>query len=336
VILITGGLGFIGSHTAVEALRAGHEVVIIDNLCNSRIEVLDGIRRAASGRVEFEKGDCRETSRVRALMQKFKVTAIIHFAALKSVAESIARPLDYYSNNIDGLISVLDAAGNEGIARFIFSSSASVYGTPKALPVTEEHPTSLDNTPYGITKLVAEKIITDYVRSHPQMRAVLLRYFNPIGADASGEIGEYPQGTPNNLMPYLMQVAAGKRDRLTIFGDDYVTPDGTCMRDFMHVTDLAIAHLKALEWLKGQKPALPSAFNLGLGHGQSVRELVREFEAASGLRIPVDVGPRRMGDTAALYADVSLAENVLGWKATRSFADAMRDSWLWAQKLQSI
>lgn len=334
MLLITGGLGFIGSHTTVEALRAGHHVVILDNLSNAGVPVLEGIRRAASGRVIFVEGDCRNTALVTSLLTEHGVTGVIHFAALKAVAESIQMPLEYYDNNLNGLASVLRAMRDAKISQFIFSSSAAVYGIPQKLPIDENHPLSVANSPYGFTKLAGEKIISDWVTSGVKLNAILLRYFNPIGADHTGEIGELPNGIPNNLMPYLIQVAAGKRDKLTVFGRDYDTPDGTCVRDFIHVSDLARAHLVALGWLDGKALAAPEIFNLGTGQGHSVLELIQAFEKASAQKLNYEFGPRRVGDTAVLYADPARAERVLNWRAEKTFADAVATSWRWAEQLR--
>ena len=336
MLLITGGLGFIGSHTAVEALRAGYDVLILDNLRNARRDVIGGIQRAASGRVGFVEGDCRAAALLEKVFTRHEISAVIHFAALKAVSESIDKPLEYYANNLDGLISVLAAAGRKSIRNFVFSSSAAVYGIPQKIPITENHPLSIENTPYGFSKLVAEKIITDFVQAKGEMQVVLLRYFNPIGADASGAIGESPSGVPNNLMPYLIQVASGEQEKLSVFGRDYPTEDGTCIRDFIHITDLAQAHLKALQWVAGREPSAPEVFNIGTGRGHSVLELIHAFERVNGVKLNYEFGPRRAGDNPILYADITKAKHILGWNPVLSIDDAVRDSWRWANRQHTL
>jgi UDP-glucose 4-epimerase len=333
MLLITGGLGYIGSHTAVEALRAGSQVVIVDNLVNSRRNVLHGIHEAAAASVYFFEGDCRDATVLDTIFAQYTITSVIHFAALKAVRESFDRPLEYYQNNIEGLLTVLAAMRRHGVRDLVFSSSAAVYGSPAELPVAETHPLSLMNSPYGFTKIVGEKIIGDFVKANASMRAVVLRYFNPIGADSSGAIGEYPQGIPNNLVPYIIQVAARIRDKLTVYGSDYDTPDGTCIRDFIHVSDLAGAHLKALSWMTQQPAGVVEVFNVGTGTGRSVLDLIVAFEAASGQPLTHDFGPRRSGDIAQLFADVAKIEAAIGWKAQRTVDDAMKSAWLWAKRL---
>ncbi len=334
MLLVTGGVGFIGSHTVVEALRAGHKVVILDNLAIGRREVVEGIRAAArAGEVTFIEGDCRDAATLERLFGAFPVSAVIHFAALKAVRESIDKPLEYHDNNVNGLAVMLAAMLKHGIKDLVFSSSAAVYGTPKSLPIAETHPLSVVNSPYGFSKLVGEKLIADFVKANPMLRAVLLRYFNPVGADASGFIGEFPQGYPNNLVPYLIQVAAGLREKLTVYGRDYDTPDGTCVRDFIHVSDLAEAHLAALGWLQKQNAGTVDAFNVGTGKGNSLIELIQAFESVSGRPLAHEFGARREGDVATLYGDVTKIETTLAWKATRSLQDAMRSAWVWSQTL---
>lgn len=337
MLLITGGVGFIGSHTVVEALRAGRKVVILDNLSIGRREVVQGIIAAAkSAEVTFIEGDCRDAKLVDRVFGEHRIRAVIHFAALKAVRESIDKPLEYHDNNVNGLAVVLAAMLKHGVKDLVFSSSAAVYGTPQSLPLSESHPLSVVNSPYGFSKLVGEKLIGDFVKANPSLRATLLRYFNPVGADASGEIGEFPQGYPNNLVPYLIQVAAGLRDKLTVYGRDYDTPDGTCVRDFIHVSDLAEAHLAALAWQQKQPEGTVDAFNVGTGQGNSLIELIQAFEKVSARPLAHDFGERRAGDVAMLYADVKKIQTTLGWKTKRTLEDAMRSAWVWSQKLSQL
>jgi UDP-glucose 4-epimerase len=324
-ILVTGGAGYIGSHTCVLLLEAGHEVTVIDNLCNSSAIALERVQELAGRPLRFVQGDVRSRSDLeRAFEGGFD--AVIHFAALKAVGESCEQPLEYFDNNIGGTITLMQAMEAHGVHRLVFSSSATVYGEPDEVPVREDAPLRVTN-PYGRTKLVMEQLIGDWCEARPQASAVLLRYFNPVGAHPSARIGEDPRGVPNNLMPYVAQVAVGRRKRLQVFGDDYPTPDGTGVRDYIHVMDLARAHVSALEFGRGNIGA--RAINIGTGRGYSVLELVRAFEHASGKSVPFDIAPRREGDVAELWAKPALAENLLGWRAERDLLGMCEDAWRW-------
>ena len=329
-ILVTGGTGFIGSHTTVELQQAGYNVVIVDDLSNSKIEVLDGIEKITGIRPAFEQVDLRDKAATEAVFQKYPaIEGIIHFAASKAVGESVQKPLLYYRNNIVSLINLLELMPKYDVKGIIFSSSCTVYGQPKPenLPVTEEAPHQKATSPYGNTKEINEQIIADYIHSGANIKSIVLRYFNPIGAHPSAEIGELPNGVPNNLIPYVTQTAMGIRKELTIFGNDYDTPDGTCIRDYIHVVDLALGHIKAVEKLNG-KPGL-AIYNLGTGIGYSVLDVIHNFEEASGIEIPFDFKPRRAGDVPMCYSDPSKAERELGWKAERDLRRMCEDSWRW-------
>lgn len=324
-ILVTGGAGYIGSHTVVKLIEAGHTPVIIDNLVNSHRESLRRIEKITGTAPVFYELDLRETSALGDILQQHSIEAIIHFAGLKAVGESTEHPLLYYQNNLDSTLSLLEAMQQHDVTKLVFSSSATVYGSAMP-PYTEQSTTGQGITnPYGQTKYMIECILTDMAHAHPQLEITTLRYFNPIGAHPSGLIGENPNGIPNNLMPYITQVAVGTRDSLGVFGNDYDTPDGTGVRDYIHVEDLAEGHLAALTHSKtGYR-----AYNLGTGKGTSVLELIHAFEQASGVNIPYQILPRRAGDLAVSYADVSLAAQDLQWHTTRSIEDACRDSWNW-------
>ena len=326
MILVTGGAGYIGSHTCVELLNAGIGVTVFDNFCNSDPEALARIKRITGRKPGLVRGDIRDRAAIASALRTCNATAVIHFAGLKAVGESVEQPLAYYDNNVVGTLRLLEAMGECGVKTLVFSSSATVYGDPQRLPLTEDHPLSATN-PYGRTKLMIEDILRDLHRSDPSWRLALLRYFNPAGAHASGLLGEDPQGVPNNLMPYVAQVAVGRRDHLTVWGDDYPTPDGTGVRDFIHVVDLALGHLKALERLRGHAECF--AVNLGTGTGYSVLEMVRAFEKASGRAVPIKIGPRRAGDIASCYAQPALARDLLGWKAERGLDAMCTDGWRW-------
>ena len=326
MILVTGGAGYIGSHTCVELLNAGIGVTVFDNFCNSDPEAMARIERITGRKPGLVRGDIRDRAAMAAALRSCNATAVIHFAGLKAVGESVEQPLAYYDNNVVGTLRLLEAMGECGVKTLVFSSSATVYGDPQRLPLTEDHPLSATN-PYGRTKLMIEDILRDLHRSDPSWRLALLRYFNPAGAHASGLLGEDPQGVPNNLMPYVAQVAVGRRDHLTVWGDDYPTPDGTGVRDFIHVVDLALGHLKALERLRGHAECF--AVNLGTGTGYSVLEMVRAFEKASGRAVPIKIGPRRAGDIASCYAQPTLARDLLGWKAERGLDAMCTDGWRW-------
>ena len=325
-ILVTGGMGFIGSHAAVELLNAGHEVTLIDNLSNSKAEVLPRLGRISAGTPRFERLDVRDRAGLTALFARHRFDAVVHFAGLKSVAESVAQPLRYYDHNVCGSMVLFEVMAAAGVKTLVFSSSATVYGDPATVPIFEHFPLAPAN-PYGRSKWMIEEVLRDQVRADPAWRVCLLRYFNPVGAHESGLIGEDPHGAPHNLLPYIAQVAAGWRAALPVYGDDYPTPDGTGMRDYIHVSDLALGHLKALEQLAAG-PGLRT-YNLGTGHARSVFEMVRAFEQASGRTVPYQVAPRRAGDLAVYYADAGLAERELGWRATRGVAQMCADAWRW-------
>ena len=324
-ILVTGGAGYIGSHTCVALLEAGHQVTVIDNLCNSNADVLTRVQALTGRSLRFVHGDIRNRDDLaRAFADD--IDAVIHFAALKAVGESGEQPLAYFDNNIGGTIALMQAMEARGVTRLVFSSSATVYGQPDHVPVKEDAPLRVTN-PYGRTKLVMEDLIRDWCASRPELSAVLLRYFNPVGAHPSGQIGEDPRGIPNNLMPYIAQVASGQRERLHVFGNDYPTPDGTGIRDYLHVMDLADAHVKALDYAAAHTGC--EAFNLGTGQGYSVLELVRAFEHASGRKIPCTITQRRPGDVAEIWANPARAMQVLGWAAQYDLAAMCADTWRW-------
>ena len=325
-VLVTGGAGYIGSHTCLELLRAGHDVFVIDSLENGHLKALERVRRLSNSELGFAECDVRDPAGLDEVFSHFRPEAVIHFAGLKAVGESVAEPARYYGVNVGGtavLLGAMERAGCEGI---VFSSSATVYGEPEYLPYDEAHPTRPVN-PYGRTKLAAENLLRDWAAAKRGRNAVALRYFNPVGADASGEIGEDPRGVPNNLMPFIAQVAVGRRDALRIFGDDYDTRDGTGERDYIHVTDLALAHVAAVERLDGLEPF--EAINVGCGVGVSVMELVQEFRSVSGSDVLVEVAPRRAGDLPAFWADAGQAEYKLGWRALSTLHDMCRDTWRW-------
>ena len=325
-ILVTGGAGYIGSHTVVELLAAGHDVFIADNLCNSRAEVIDRITAIAGRRPGFAQLDMRDRDGLRKLFSKQSFGAVLHFAGLKAVGESVAKPLLYYENNISGTVALLESMAEAGVKTLVFSSSATVYGDPATVPITEEFPLNATN-PYGRSKLIIEDILRDTVKSDPQWRVALLRYFNPVGAHESGLIGENPRGTPNNLMPYVAQVAAGILPQLLIYGADYPTPDGTGVRDYIHVVDLAKGHLAALAALAQRGGVL--TMNLGTGRGYSVLEMIKAFSEASGRTINYRIVGRRPGDVAACYADPTRAYELTGWRAGRDVNTMCVDAWRW-------
>ena len=329
-ILVTGGAGYIGSHTVIELLSNGYEVVIVDNLCNSKITVLDRIEMISGVRVKFYEIDCCDKEKMRTIFENEKIDGVIHFAGLKAVGESCQIPLKYYKNNIDSTIALLELMLEYKVNNFIFSSSATVYGTPKVVPITEDTPIGGTTNPYGTTKLIIEGILQDLHKVHPEFNMCLLRYFNPIGAHKSGLIGEDPNGIPNNLMPYITQVAIGKREYLGVFGNDYNTVDGTGVRDYIHVVDLELGHVKALE--KMNRDTGLFIYNLGTGRGTSVLEMVHAFETANNLKINYKIMERRSGDIDECYADCSKANNELNWKAKYTVTDACRDSWNWQSK----
>ena len=325
-VLLTGATGYIASHTWLALWDAGFDVIGVDNFANSSPEVLNRLRTLGGRVPRFERVDVCDGAALGAVFAAQRIDAVVHFAAHKAVAESTTRPLDYYANNVGGLIALCAAMQRHACKTLVFSSSATVYGDPQRLPITEDAPLASTN-PYGATKLVGENLLRDLLHSDPLWQIAVLRYFNPVGAHASGLIGEDPRGAPNNLMPYIAQVAVGKRERLQIFGADYPTPDGTGVRDYIHVTDLAEGHVTALRHLLDGKGSL--TVNLGTGRGLSVLELLRAFEAASGRAVPYEIVARRAGDVAACYADASLAQSLLGWKADRDVAAMCADSWRW-------
>ncbi len=325
-ILVTGGAGYIGSHTCVELLKAGHHVVVVDSLINSNVEALRRVERLTGKRPVFQRIDLLNREGLVEVFAQYRPTAVIHFAALKAVGESVNQPLRYYHNNLTGTIHLLECMKAAGCKRLVYSSSATVYGDPERVPLTEDCRLMATN-PYGHTKLMTEQICADLVKSEPDWKIALLRYFNPIGAHVSGTIGEDPQGIPNNLMPYLLQVAVGKRPHLTVHGNDWPTVDGTGVRDYLHVVDLALGHLAALDRLDTLNGAVP--INLGTGQGYSVLQMIAALEQASGKKIPYQIGPRRPGDIATCYADPTNAERLLGWKATRDLATMCADGWRW-------
>ncbi len=326
MILVTGGAGYIGSHTCVELLNAGQDVTVFDNFCNSQPESLARVQRITGRKVGLIEGDIRDRTALVQALRSSGANAVIHFAGLKAVGESVAQPLAYYDNNLNGTLRLLEAMAECQVKTLVFSSSATVYGDPQYLPLTEDHPLSATN-PYGRTKLVIEDMLRDLHRSDPGWRISILRYFNPVGAHASGLIGEDPRGTPNNLMPFVAQVAVGKRGFVNVWGKDYPTPDGTGVRDYIHVVDLAVGHLKALERL--QHHAECRAINLGTGIGYSVLEMVRAFEQASGRAVPYQIAARREGDIASCYADPARAAELLGWRAARGLQAMCSDAWHW-------
>lgn len=325
-ILVTGGAGYIGSHTCVELLQAGYTVAVFDNFSNSSPEVLRRVEALTGQRLRIYQGDIRDAAALDHALADSGATAVVHFAGLKAVGESVAQPLRYYDNNVVGTLRLLEAMGRAGVSSLVFSSSATVYGEPQSLPLTEDHPLSATN-PYGRTKLVLEDMLRELHAADATWRIAILRYFNPVGAHPSGQIGEDPVGVPSNLLPYVAQVAVGRRERLSIWGSDYPTHDGTGLRDYIHVVDLALGHLKALECLQTQAQCF--SVNLGTGTGYSVLEIVHAFEQASGRSVPYRMAPRRPGDVAACYADPLQAAQLLGWRAERDLATMCRDAWNW-------
>lgn len=330
-ILVTGGTGYIGSHTCVELLNKGYEVVVFDNLYNSKMEVVDKIERITGKKITFYKADMLDRESMRPVFKDHTFDAVIHFAGLKAVGESVAKPLLYYQNNIAGTLNLCELMNEYGCKKIIFSSSATVYGSPETVPITEDFPLSTTN-PYGSTKLMLEGILSDLCVPDEEWSVVLLRYFNPIGAHESGLIGESPNGIPNNLMPYIMQVAVGKLPELGVFGNDYDTPDGTGVRDYIHVVDLAKGHVNAVE--KVTSASGVNIYNLGTGNGYSVLDIVKAFEEANGVKIPYSIKPRRAGDIAVCYADPRKAKEELGWEAQYDLTRMCQDSWRFAKMCQ--
>jgi UDP-glucose 4-epimerase len=326
-ILITGGAGYIGSHACVEFLDAGYDIVVLDNLCNSSAESLVRVRELTGMDFPFVQADIRDREALDAVFRDHDIDAVIHFAGLKAVGESVGKPLLYYDNNIGGSVTLFEAMQAAGVKTVVFSSSATVYGDPATVPIREDFPVGATTNPYGRSKLIIEQILGDVAVADPGWHIALLRYFNPVGAHKSGRIGEDPRGIPNNLMPYISQVAVGRREHLNVFGNDYPTPDGTGVRDYIHVVDLAQGHVKAVEKLD-EGPGV-RIWNLGTGHGYSVVEMARAFEKASGRPVPYQFAPRRAGDIAQCYADPARAERELGWKARHGLAEMCEDTWRW-------
>lgn len=335
-VIVTGGAGYIGSHTVVELSNAGYEPIIIDNFVNAEKSAIRGIEHILGHSVKTYEGDCANKDLLDEVCEKEGgIDGIIHFAAYKAVGESVEKPLMYYRNNIDTLLSLLEISRKHDIAHLVFSSSCTVYGQPDKLPVTEQSPKKPAESPYGNTKQICEEILEDTVSSKMSVKAIALRYFNPIGAHPTAAIGELPLGIPNNLIPYVTQTAAGMREKLTIFGDDYDTPDGTCVRDYIHVVDLAKAHVSALQYLEKQTMPFYDMFNIGTGQGNTVLDVIRTFEEVNGIKLNYNIGPRRSGDVEKVYADVTKSSQVLGWKAELDLGDSLKDAWRWQQSLNS-
>lgn len=327
-ILVSGGAGYIGSHTCVELLNAGYEVVVFDNLYNASKESLKRVEEITGKQVKFYDADMRDREAMEEIFSAEKIDSVIHFAGLKAVGESVQKPLEYYENNINGTLVLLDVMRKHGVKNFVFSSSATVYGDPAVIPITEECPKGQCTNPYGWTKSMLEQILTDLQKSDPEWNVILLRYFNPIGAHKSGLIGEDPAGIPNNLLPYVTQVAIGRLKCVGVFGNDYDTPDGTGVRDYIHVVDLAVGHVKAIQKIEKMEGAV-EVYNLGTGKGYSVLDVIHNFSKACGKEIPYEIKPRRAGDIATCYADPAKAYKELGWKAEYGIAEMCEDSWRW-------
>jgi UDP-glucose 4-epimerase len=333
-ILVTGGAGFIGSHTVVELAKSGYRPVIVDNFSNSDEAVITRLEKILGGAVAYYKQDFQDLEKLRAVVEKEAVSGVIHFAAYKAVSESVKDPLKYYQNNVGGLIQLLRYVEQSPLEQFVFSSSCTVYGEPDKLPVDESSPVKPAESPYGATKQMGETILCDSIFAGDSLSGMSLRYFNPIGAHPSALIGELPIGVPANLVPFITQTAAGLRDSLTVHGNDYDTPDGTCVRDYIHVVDLAKAHVKALTYLEGKSSPFYDAINIGTGTGSSVMEVIKTFEQATGQKLAYKIGPRRSGDVVSTYASVDKARRELGWTAEKNLADALSDAWRWQQTLQ--
>jgi len=326
-ILVTGGAGFIGSHTCVELLNRGYETVIVDNLCNSCLEAVKRVEEISGRSVTFYEADLRDADAMQAIFENESIEAVIHFAGLKAVGESVEKPLEYFDNNLTGTLVLCDVMRRNGVKDLVFSSSATVYGDPATVPIREEFPLSVTN-PYGRTKLMIEEILQDLVKADPEWKVILLRYFNPVGGHKSGRIGEDPKGVPNNLTPYITQVAVGKLPCVRVYGNDYNTPDGTGVRDYIHVVDLAVGHIKAIEKIRRMEGGT-EIYNLGTGVGYSVLEVIEAFRKATGKEIPHQICPRRAGDIAACYAATDKAETELHWKAERGITEMCEDAWRW-------
>lgn len=326
-VLVTGGTGFIGSHTAISLIKAGYDVVILDNLCNSSINILPRLKEITGKDITFYQGDIRDRALLQKIFAEHKIETVMHFAGLKAVGESNVLPMKYYDYNVSGSLILAEEMAKAGVFSIVFSSSATVYGDPARTPITEDMPVGGTTNPYGTSKYMVERILSDIQKSDSRWSVILLRYFNPVGAHESGLIGEYPNGIPNNLLPYICQVASGKLPYLSVFGDDYPTPDGTGVRDYIHVVDLADGHLKAMQ-AKAKESGI-HIYNLGTGNGYSVLDMVKAFEAASGLDIPYQIKPRRDGDIAVCFADPAFTESQIGWKAQFGLSQMMEDSWRW-------
>lgn len=334
-ILVTGGAGYIGTHTAVELVQSGYEPVIVDNFSNSSPFILDQLALIIGKKPILYTGDCSDRNVLDELFTQHKIEGVIHFAAFKAVGESVLNPLKYYDNNLISLVHLLEMMQKHQVHELVFSSSCTVYGQPDSLPVSEKSPIQAANSPYGYTKQAAERIIQDVIASGLPLRSVLLRYFNPIGAHESGLIGELPLGVPNNLVPFITQTAAGLRDQLTVFGDDYGTPDGTCVRDYIHVADLANAHVKAFNWLEKTHERL-GIFNIGTGSGVSVMEAIKSFETVTGQKLSYRIGPRRPGDVEQIWANADQAMDELNWRPRFSLDEAMQHAWKWQKMLKKL
>lgn len=336
-VLVCGGAGYIGSHTAVSLIEAGYDVVIIDNLSNSDMGAVEGVRKITGVDVPFEKVDCCDKEALRAVFKKYPFRSAIHFAAFKAVGESVAEPLKYYANNLSSFINLLELMKEEGRENVLFSSSATVYGEPEALPVTEQSPRQPATSPYGNTKQMCEDILRDATAAYEGLKGIALRYFNPMGAHPSALIGELPRGVPNNLVPFITQTAAGVRECLSIFGDDYSTPDGTCIRDYIDVVDLAGAHVAAIgRLINGKNKSNYEIFNVGTGCGTSVMELVKSFERVNNLSLNYRIAGRRAGDVESVWADTTLANEELGWKASRTLDETLAAAWAWEKHVRGI
>lgn len=336
-VLVTGGAGYIGSHTTVELLQAGYDVVIADNLSNSEMSAVEGVRDITGIDVPFEKADCLDAAAMDAIFEKYEIDAVIHFAAYKAVGESVAEPLKYYRNNLGSFITLLESMRRHDVKNVVFSSSATVYGQPDTLPATELTPRKPATSPYGATKQMCEDILSDSIAAYGTLRGTALRYFNPIGAHPSAKIGELPRGVPNNLVPFITQTAAGIRECLSIFGDDYNTEDGTCLRDYIDIVDLARAHVAAVaRMLDGKSEQRYEVFNIGTGRPVSVLELVKTFEKVNGLKLNYKITGRRAGDVEAVWADTAKAERVLLWRAERELSETLRSAWLWEKHVRGI
>ena len=336
-VLVSGGAGYIGSHTTVALIEAGYDVVVIDNLSNSDLNAVEGVKKITGVDVPFEQVDCCDKEALRAIFKKYNFRSAIHFAAFKAVGESVSEPLKYYSNNLISFLNILELMREEGRENILFSSSATVYGEPEALPVTEQSPRQPATSPYGNTKQMCEDILRDSMTAYEGMKGIALRYFNPMGAHPSALIGELPRGVPNNLVPFITQTAAGVRECLSIFGDDYPTPDGTCIRDYIDVVDLAQAHVAAISRLiEGKNKAKYEIFNVGTGNGTSVMELVKAFERVNDLKLNYRIAGRRAGDTVSVWADTALANEELGWKAQRTLDETLAAAWAWEKNVRGI